>query len=194
MNPNPAPKTPSHELAGILASQEKEVAWWHDYPSMPALADITRALERKIAVRVPDTGDGYKLSEKIPPELRVLEPGTCAMLEKIASTWKDRVKLLRHEGEDFFLVITSLGRTEEYQKELIASGYPAAERSAHTKLGAFDIATRWFEENRPALLAPLTELLAAYAAEGKLNFIAEPTIGVYHVARNPGVFSQSSVN
>ena len=186
---NPPDKTPHHELAGILAAQEKEVLWWKEYPSMRTLADITRGLEQKTIMRVPDVGDGYKLSEKIPAELRVLEFGTYGILEKIARTWKDRVKSLRHEGEDLFLVVTSLGRTEEYQKELVAAGYPAAERSAHTKLGAFDIATRWFEDNRPALLAPLTELLAAYAKEGKLNFIAEPTMGVYHVARNPGIES-----
>ena len=71
-------------------------------------------------------------------------------------------------------------------------GYPAAERSTHTKLGAFDIAINWFKQNRQDLLEALDEVLAESSKDGRANWIAENEIGAYHVALNPKFAAQRS--
>ena len=79
-----------------------------------------------------------------------------------------------------------MARTIEYQETLAKKGYPVVkEGSTHTKLGAFDIATKWFEENDIDSLRALEEVLEELSAEGKINIIKEPSIGVYHIALNP---------
>ena len=82
-------------------------------------------------------------------------------------------------------MISSLARTTDYQKQLIAAGYPAAPDSAHTKLVAFDIASKWFRDNQPFIAQILDQLLQRFFQEGRINLIDEKTIGAYHVARNP---------
>ncbi|OGE88278.1 MAG: hypothetical protein A3J07_00595 [Candidatus Doudnabacteria bacterium RIFCSPLOWO2_02_FULL_49_13] len=176
--------TEQDELVRILHAQQVETQWWGHQPTMETVADIEAQVESGRAVRVPAEGRGYKISAKVKFEFRVLEKNTYVLLQKVAESW---LAELQHRGidtKDLFLVISSLARTEEFQRQLIEQGYPAAEHSTHVRLGAFDIATRWFEENRPQLLESLTTILESMVQNETINFIPEPTIGAHHVAFN----------
>ena len=170
-------ETSPEELQRILAEQRRELEWWGDQPAMESAEDIRAAIERGDAAWVPAEGVGYKISAKVPEEFRALDADALATLQGIAAEWKEGMK-----DDKLFLVVSSLARTLEYQQQLIARGYPAAENSTHTKLGAFDIATRWLEENRPDALAVLEKVIAARADRDELNFIREPEVGAWHVA------------
>jgi hypothetical protein len=139
-----APETPDNELRRILAAQEIETKWWGDQPTMDKEADIARALEAGWAVTVPAIGEGYKISANVRENFRVLDKNTFSVLQEVASNWLQELQSRQIKNEGLFLVISSLGRTTEFQKELIAQGFPAAENSTHTKLGAFDIAIKCF--------------------------------------------------
>ena len=177
--------TPKSELERILASQKAEVLWWRDRPTMSSAEDLQKALESGVASFVPEIGIGYRISEKVPKEFRILEKETLNLLNKIASEWTEGIK--GEGGEEIFLVVSSLARTADYQRKLIDAGYPAAENSTHTKLGAFDIAFRWLEENRPQALQKLRDIISPIVAESKANFIIEEAVGVYHIAHNPNL-------
>ncbi|MEK7505876.1 MAG: DUF5715 family protein [Patescibacteria group bacterium] len=184
------PITSEKELKGILSAQQIEREWWGDKPEMSSLEDLKKALESGLASIVPEVGKGYKISEKVPKEFRMLEKETFNLLNKIAGEWAGGVT--RENGEKVFLVVSSLARTTDYQRELIAAGYPAAEHSTHTKLGAFDIAFRWLEKNKPEALQKLKDIIGRLVAEGEANFILEEAVGVYHIAHNPTAGDNSS--
>ncbi len=107
------------------------------------------------------------------------------LLDEVAQAWLEKVTTRGINPADVFLVVSSLGRTLAYQNELIEKGYPAADESSHTKLGAFDIATAWFSENRPELLEILNETLEELALSQSFNEIDEPDVGARHIAWNP---------
>ena len=177
--------TPDGELVRIREEQERERVWWSGRKTMESVDDLARSLEEGWAITVPSEGEGYRLSAKVREEFRVLERETFALLQDVAREWLGRINNEGTLREDVFLVISSLGRTVEFQRQLIEEGYPAAEDSTHTKLGAFDVATAWFKQNRPELLTVLIDVLNDYAEQGRLNCIDEPTVGAYHVALNP---------
>lgn len=134
---------------------------------------------------MPDVGEGYKISAKVPKEFKVLESNTFTLLNEVSKRWAQELENEGINTTNLFLVISSLARTTTYQQQLIEQGYPAVGDSTHTKLGAFDIATKWFKENKPEVLEVLYRILESLQKEGRINFIAEPEIGAYHVALNP---------
>ncbi len=178
-------QTPAIEFEKIKEDQKKEALWWESYPTMKTTADIENSIESGFAQVIPNQGVGYKISEKVRPEFRVLENNTYEILQEISEAWLERVRQNGNVSENVFLVISSLARTEEFQQQLIEQGYPAVENSTHTKLGAFDIAIKWFATNAPDLLMSLKEVLDIFVAQEKINVIEEPTIGVYHIASKP---------
>lgn len=178
------PQTEQDELERIMEQQRVEVPWWENTPNMETVADIEKAVEGGSAVIVPDEGTGYKVSANVKPEFRVLEKNTKTALDEVAEEWLRGLEERGLSDPKLFLIISSLARTTEFQKELIAKGYPAAEQSTHTHLGAFDIASKWLSENRPEVLDVLTEVLNKIKAENRINFIEEPSIGAYHIAFN----------
>lgn len=184
-------ETPPEELAVILAAQKIEAGWWKNTPAIRSAADIAEAVRTKRAVNI-FSRRGFKISEKVPEEFRVLEKETAALLVEIADTWTNELEKsgIDISRENLFLVITSLGRTAEYQEQLIAAGFPAAPESAHTKLTAFDITHKWLEENQPVIAGILENLLERLSGDGRINLIKEKTMGVYHIARNPNFKSE----
>ncbi len=188
--------TSPEELARILEAQRIETKWWGDRKAMQTIEDINREVDEGRAVRVPNAGQWYKISDHVPGEFRVLENRTADLLEQVANMWGQKLQELdlATEGGTFdqdaknpFLVISSLARTVEYQRELQRRGLPAVdgEASTHTKLGAFDVGIVWFEEHRPDLLAVLVEVLDSLRAQNRINNIEEPQVGAMHVAHNP---------
>lgn len=179
-------KTSAQEIEDIRRAQRREAAWWQRKPALEDPADIETLLESGKVIRVPDQGAWYRISEKTPEEFRVLEQNTFDLLEYISKKWAEKLQKRGTSTDNIFLVITSLARTKQYQEKLARQGYPAIEEgSTHTKLGAFDIAIEWFQKNRPELLEALHEVLEELSNEEKINFIEEPTVGVYHIASNP---------
>jgi hypothetical protein len=183
-NQSEIPQTQDQELNRILEQQQVEQKWWGNQPAMETADDTAREVENGKAVVVPDEGIGYKISAKVKPEFRVLEKNTYSLLKSVAEKWLEKAGASGADTSNLFLVVSSLARTQEFQRELIKQGYPAAENSTHVKLGAFDIATRWLEENKPELLEILTSILQELQQQGEANFIEEPTIGAHHVAFN----------
>ncbi len=177
------PATSEKELENIFSIQQVELGWWKDKPAMSSIEDLSGALERGVASVVEDTGRGYRISEKVPKKFRILESNTLKLLQEISGKWLDRIG--SKTGEELFLVVSSLARTTGYQRKLIEAGYPAAENSTHTKLGAFDIAFRWLADKKPEELKILNQIIADIVAEGRANFIIEEAVGAYHIAHNP---------
>ncbi len=178
------PETPSEELAEILAAQKLEAEWWKDAPVMETEADIERALGSGRAERIID-GAFSRVSAKVPEHFRVLDKETKKLLDEFVAEWGAELQRRNINPEGLFLVISSLARTKAYQEELRASGYPGAEESTHTKLGAFDVAVEWFEKNRPEVAAVVEDVAKKFFDEGRINLIRERTIGALHIARNP---------
>lgn len=188
--------TPAEEIGDIVALQRVEIEWWSGQESMQTIADLEREIAEGRAVEVEGVGKWYKISANVPGEFRVLEKRTAALLEEVANAWGGRLQQLemataggtfdKDEGNPF-LVISSLGRTEEYQRELQKLGFPTVgeKLSTHTKLGAFDIGIKWFADNRPDLLKVLIEVLDAMRSQNRINRIEETQIGAMHVALNP---------
>lgn len=179
-------ETKAAEMERILEEQKVEQTWWDDKPNMETEEDIEKAVKNGYAVRVTDDiSKGYKISAKTREEFRVLERNTATLLNEVGERWLAKLKAKNLDDGKTFLVISSLARTTEFQQKLIAEGYPAAEKSTHTRLGAFDIAIAWFRANKPEVLDLLTEVLDELVQEKRINFIEEPDIGAYHVAWNP---------
>ncbi len=183
----PAPPTiqvtPDEEFTRIKSEQHREQEWWAEQPKMHTSEDILARVESGHVRRLPDVGIGYKISGKVREDFRYLDNAAADLLEIIASQWERKVAKYGL-GENLFLVVSSLARTEEFQQQLIEQGYPAVENSTHTKLGAFDIAIQWFEQNRPELLSVLREVLKEMDSN-QVNTIEEPTIGALHIAAKP---------
>ena len=188
--PSVVPQTSEEELQRILAEQAVEQDWWQNYPTMEGQEDIQKAITSGRATVVPSEGVGYKISARVPENFRVLELYTKALLDQTAQLWLRKLSAKEISDPKLFLVVSSLGRTTEYQKQLREQGYPTAENSTHTKLGAFDIAVNWFKQNRPELLDALDEALNELKTEHEFNWILEPEIGAYYIASNPEVESK----
>jgi len=182
------PQTSSEEMKAILEQQKIEAIWYKSVVSFETEGNVHRAIEAGELVEVED-GEWFKISERVREEFRALRPETADLLEDIASAWAEKMTEAGENMERTFLVISSLVRTVEYQRELQAKGYPAAdgEQSTHTKGGAFDIAIVWFEKNRPAAAKKLREVLQYLSRPNvrRLSFIDEPTVGALHVAAYP---------
>jgi hypothetical protein len=186
-SPRPILST-AEEVERVRGEQSVEQLWWKEAPRMQTAADIAQAVEENRAIRVQEVGEGYRLSPGIRDEFRALERNTYALMQVVARQWLERIRRRDINNSELYLRITSLARTAEYQKSLIEQGYPAALDSTHVKLGAFDILSKWFAENRPDLLQDLDAVLSVYAKDGMINWIKEPEIGAYHVALNPSKF------
>ncbi|MDO8585112.1 MAG: DUF5715 family protein [bacterium] len=178
------PETPPEELAEILAAQKLEAEWWKDAPVMQTEADIEHALGSGRAERVIN-GAFFRVSANVPEHFRVLDKETKKLLDEFAAEWGAELQRRNINPEGLFLVISSLARTAAYQEELRVKGYPGAEGSTHTKLGAFDIAVAWFEKNRPEVAAAVEDIAQKFFDEGRINLIREHTVGALHIARNP---------
>ena len=180
------PVTSSEELDRIREIQEIEAGWWKNMPVMNSDSDIEQSIQNGDAVRILDGNANarYKISAKVEQKFRVLELHTAELLQIIARRWTEDMNA-EGQSQELFLVVSSLGRTIERQKELIAKGYPAVENSTHTKLGAFDIATKWLRDNNPEALLVLERILKELSGNGEINFIPEDTIGAYHIASRP---------
>ena len=178
--------TPLGELTNILKKQKREQEWWQNYSTMHTLENIEYQIQCGRAQRIMSNGSHYQMSCKIPDHLRVVRNDTLARLNQISKTWYREMQHQLIPCNDLFLVVTSLGRTVEYQKDLIRRGYPAAEESTHTKLGAFDIGFRWFLDNKHnSALKVLDRILWDLNTTHRINWIPEPSQGVYHIAHNP---------
>jgi|SRR3989344_5436408 len=183
--PIDSPMVPVQEMVRISNEQSREQEWWAKYSDVQTPADIEVAIASGRATRVPDAGAGYRLSPGVKAEFKALDTRALNVLNAVAAEWLSRVRRKDISTDDLYLRITSLARTVEYQRELADRGYPAVECSTHSKLGAFDILSSWFEKNRPDLLAELDAVLEEYKTGDRINWIREPDVGVYHIALNP---------
>lgn len=173
-------KTPDHELQRILSEQQIEGSWWQELPQMHSDDDIEAAVTSGRAIQVPADAGIFRVSTNAPVEYNVLHPRALSLLTHIAEEWKKTV-----EDPSLFLVVTSLARTEAYQKVLQQKGYPTAERSSHTKLVAFDIGIAWMQKNEPEAYDELMKIVLRLREQGALNAVLEPTIGVLHLCVSP---------
>ncbi len=175
------------ERLRIGEEQSIETSWWSDAPKMQTVTDIESAIESGAAVRVPEEGEGYRLSPGVREEFRALDRRAFELMESIAIAWNQAIHAKYQDLEPVYLRITSLARTVEYQEELALRGYPAAADSTHTRLGAFDILSSFLEKNHPYLLRDLDSILTELQAAGRINWIREPEVGAYHIALNPNI-------
>ncbi len=183
------PQTPQAELEVIKRAQQRELTWYQDTPSYETTADVARAVEGGTLTAVPDfPGYSYRLSAKIRPEFRYLTSSANQLLNRVAEEWLEKMQAGGDAAEKIFLVVSSLTRSVEFQHELEAKGFPAVEgdTSTHTKGGAFDISIEGFLKhgNQEAIVV-LKAVLQELAHQGLLNFFAEPSIKVLHVAVHP---------
>jgi len=179
-------QTPEKELEQIRTQQKRELVWYKDIPTIETLDDLARAIETGHAVPIPTEGDGYKVSATIPEEFRYTSQKTKSILDEITHAWKNKVQTeYGSKSENYFLVVSSLARTKQYQQNLIDRGYPALPESTHTKLGAFDIGITWLRENEPRLLDILNEVIQEKRNTDHVNIIEEPSIGAYHFCVKP---------
>lgn len=165
--------------ARILARPEQ--AWWTE-DSIQDLADLERRIAEGRVIKALDR-PGVGISARM--DFKYSTPRLDAAMDQIAVEFKAALDAKGLDSPQTKLVVTSILRTEEFQKELIQNGNPAAVRSSHTRAIAFDVSYRWFEENAPEKAAVLKELLEAYHFAGKINLIREELQGVWHIALSP---------
>lgn len=165
--------------ARILARPEQ--AWWTE-DSIQDLADLERRIAEGRVIKALDR-PGVGISARM--DFKYSTPRLDAAMDQIATEFKAALNKKGLDSSQTKLVVTSILRTEEFQKQLIQNGNPAATRSSHTRAIAFDVSYRWFEENAPEKAAVLKELLETYHSAGKINLIREEVQGVWHVAISP---------
>ena len=183
------PTTPASELARIREEHERERLWWEGVPPVSTLAELERLVATGQAVRIGNIGAGFRISATCHPDFRVLRWDACLMLEHVVNCWRGQMRLAGlASADEYFLVITSLGRTVEYQQELARAGYPTpieAEDSTHTRLAAFDIGTTWFRDHEPRALFALMAVFEDPALAARVNVIVEEEVGALHIAARP---------
>ncbi len=182
------PITPNEEMKRIEAAQAIELEWWANTPPVTSEQEIADRLAVGTAHLLENKGElPYRVSEKIPEPFRVLDTKAAALLTEIAQQWREQLN-----DQELFLVVSSAARTVDRQQALIDQGYPGAPDSSHTRLMAFDIGISWLADNDPNALEVLEQTLQTLQAEGKLNYIFEPTVGVVHICVHPAYGEERS--
>ncbi|MBM3309538.1 MAG: hypothetical protein FJY77_04720 [Candidatus Altiarchaeales archaeon] len=197
---------PEEELKHIMSATEVERQWHEAAGSVDfkAREDIDAAEREGRVVRFPPK-DETRIVENPKTKAIVRQAEyyevtapECRGSRELKLLWDGildgYLKLCGERGLDpkgVRLRITSLARTTEYQQKLIREGYPAAEKSSHTKGEALDIYFEWLAENKPDHARALADVLGRMKAEERINVVMEHmNIGgkphrVLHIARNP---------
>lgn len=178
-------KIPKAELQDILSQQEIERVWWMATESYPTVQALHVGTGNGKLVVVHDT-ENFRISAHVPKQFHLLTPACKSLLEEVGKKWFAQMHERGLPTQEMFLVVSSLTRPTEYQKELARQGFPTADDSSHERGVAFDIGATWFREHYPAALETLLEILDGYRSSGLLNYIDEHSNGVIHVAMSPG--------
>ncbi|GEM_PF-1445155 len=183
--------TPEAETERILAEQAVEMKWWKEARKFTTQAEVGDAMTSGALMRVPDSGEGYKIEIKgVPEERRCLTEAAATLLQEVARAWIIQAQKENVENAQF-LVVTSLTRSTEYQRKLQEAGiYPAAEDSSHERGLAFDVAIKWFRKNAPRAAEILQGVLEELKRQGMINFIDETTVGCFHICPSPKYVEQ----
>lgn len=119
----------------------QELQWWKE--EIIPETKVAQALASGKLVRVPNTGNGYRLiytlrSEKEPPLAR---PETVLALTEIGSTWQAKIDAspVKINPRSLFLSVSSLYRGEELQRKLLQNNPNSALLSSHQAGASIDI-------------------------------------------------------
>lgn len=193
---NPAAFYPNEEPGGVQRRMERieariqarsERGWWSGEPFYRT-SDIVAGLASGRVILARDR-PGIGISTKM--EVPYSTPELDRAMDEIYKDFKNALIAQGLDTSNTKLVITSILRSVEQQRSLIASGAPAAGRSSHTYGIAFDISYAWFERNSPQYAQVLEEVLRKYEAAGRINLIKEELQGVWHVAIGPDFFAST---
>lgn len=200
-------KASTEEFERVKRLSELERNWWRNLPAYKTAEDIIRDAESGFLKKI-ESDENLKLIMRFensdlkewPP---YLSKETAALLKEVGRRW--RKKAARKEiSEEVRLAVTSLMRTIEYQKELMAKGKLAMPESPHTKGQCFDIDGYGYYNSGKAINPrqtadyqniynsnvheALKETLEEMKAENCLNYILEyegTNNQCFHIARSP---------
>jgi hypothetical protein len=135
------------ERSRVLAQTEADRYWWKKKDTYMTDVRVADGFKKGELVTVPPMGNGWKLIQRlndpIDGEPNWLRVTTLRYMESVFNKWS---VLLPEVSDSIKLSVTSLGRTEKVQKELLrGSGkYRVAEngKSSHLAGAAFDVSLR----------------------------------------------------
>ena len=159
-----------------------ERGWWKGVAHFPDQASIESALAtgqleplRKI--------EGVRYSAKM--AIQYARPKAFEALDLIAQNFRKTLDMKGLDPRKVDLIVTSMVRTLEYQRSLIAQEFPASSSSSHTQGFAFDISYSWLEEKEPDYAKALEEVLEDLRSRGLVNIVKERQQGVWHIGLSP---------
>ena len=168
--------TPTRDTLAL----ENEVADAHHLPRIKNREELLDKIDSEYLTCVPEKSRYFYLDPRSQKDLRYLVPDALRYLRPLAGDYDEQFNSSKHSQ---FMKITSLVRTEEYQKKLTRKNANAAKsevpehRSVHTTGYAFDIGTKGLTREQILWLADYLEndiragkILAIYEHKSQQDF------------------------
>ncbi len=164
---------PEDVLIKMKEAIANEREWYKNKKAYRTKEDLESALKRGELVRV-----GYNEYVYIAKTVEhpVLSVKMADILREIVEQFKEKAP------ETEFIVIVSMTRTIE---DLKLANPLLGEEDPHCKGEAFDIPFEWLRINKPKTYEILKQILEDFKKKGKINFVEERAINMWHVCRNP---------
>jgi len=161
-------------------AKENKIADDDRLPRIEDGKELAARIKSGFLVAVPEHANGFYLDRHLKKEMRYIAPAALAYIEAISGAYSNEFGARKKKE---LLKITSLVRTEEYQRKLArrnanaAKGNVPEKRTVHTTGYAFDISTKGMPRAEIIWLADFFEAdvrqcraLAIYEHKGQQDF------------------------